>query len=86
MMIRFNSEEEYRAYKILQAIKETREMLTKAEKRYNDTIEWLKMEIKENEELGNTKSANQPWVEYALKNKNEVKRLKLHLEKLMNLA
>lgn len=67
------------------SISETEQLLEKAIKKYNDTIICLKMEIEENEELHNSKSANMPWVEYALQDKVRVKELKAHKQRLLDM-
>ena len=74
-----------KAKRIMQAINETSRLLRKAEKKYNDTIICLKMEIAENKELGNSITANKGWVEYANQDKQRVKELKNHMEKLSNM-
>lgn len=68
--------------RILQAMRETEELLEKAIKRYNDSVTCLKMDIAENEELGNPKSANRAWVDYCNADKARVKQLEAHLEML----
>ena len=68
--------------RILQAMCETEELLAKATKRYNDSVTCLKMDIVENEELGNPKSANRSWVNYCNEDKARVKQLQAHMSKL----
>ena len=60
-------------------------LLVKALKKYNDTITCLKMDIEENKELGNDKTANRAWVDYALQDKARVKQLRTHKQKLENM-
>jgi len=74
-----------KAKRINSAIKETEGLLSKATKKYNDTITCLKMDIAENKELGNTIKANMPWVVYANTDKARVNELKAHLNKLNNM-
>ena len=71
-----------KARRIIQAINETESILKKAEKKYQDTIVCLKMEIAEN---GFNKELNKPWVEYALQDKKAVEGYKAHIERLQNM-
>lgn len=71
-----------KAKRIIQAINETESLLKKAEKKYQDTIACLKMEIAEN---GSNKELNKPWVEYALQDKKNVEGYKAHIERLQNM-
>lgn len=66
-------------------IKDTERLLEKAEKKYNDTIICLKMEIEENKELGNDITTNKCWIDYALQDKARFEELKAHKEKLINM-
>lgn len=77
-----NVNRNYRENRILQAMRETEGQLEKATKLYNDSITCLKMDIAENEELGNPKSANRCWVDYCNEDKARVKQLQAHLDKL----
>jgi FtsZ-binding cell division protein ZapB len=74
-----------KAIRLKSAIKETEELLSKATKKYNDTITCLKMEIEENKELGNDISANKCWIDYCNQDKARVNQLKSHLNKLNNM-
>lgn len=68
--------------RIIQAINETESLLKKAEKKYQDTIVCLKMEIAEN---GSNKELNKPWVEYALQDKKVVDGYREHIERLQKM-
>lgn len=75
-----NNSEKVRRIQV--AISETVGLLEKAEKRYNDTIACLKMEVAEN---GENKELNKPWVEYALQDKKDVEGYRNHIERLQNM-
>jgi FtsZ-binding cell division protein ZapB len=77
-----NTEKVKRLYS---SIKETERLLEKAEKKYNDTIICLKMEIEENKELGNDITANKGWIDYALQDKARFEELKAHKQKLIKM-
>lgn len=74
-----------KAKRINSEIIETKKLLDKAIKKYNDTITCLKMDIAENKELGNDISANMDWVRYANQDKARVNELNAHLNKLYNM-
>lgn len=59
--------------------------LEKATKKYRDSIICLKMDIEENKELGNPKTANRAWVDHCNQDKAEINRLRAHIERLCNM-
>jgi len=71
-----------KAKRIIQAINETERQLERATKKYNYSIACLKMDIAENAELGNPKSANRAWVDYCNEDKAEMNRYKAHIDRL----
>ena len=68
--------------RIICSISETEALLEKARKRYNDSVSCLKMDIAENEELGNPKSSNRAWVDYCNQDKARIEDLQSHLDDL----
>lgn len=71
--------------RIKQAINETYNLLGKTVTRYDQSIEYLKMEIKDNKKFGNNINANKSAVEHANKYKVRVSELKRHITKLENM-
>lgn len=68
--------------RIRQAILETYDLLGKAQKKYQDSLICLKMEIEENRELGNDDSANNHAREYVEERKVRVIELENHILRL----
>ena len=68
--------------RIKQAITETSHLLSKAKVKHQNSIICLKMEVLENQELGNDKTANKLAVEHFKNCKARVKELENHIVKL----
>lgn len=71
--------------RINQTIKETEELLKHVEIRYNNSIEYLNMEIEENKKLGNDVRANIPAIQHRDECLNRVMKLKDHITKLQGM-
>ena len=61
------------------------EAITNKHKEYLNSIESLKMEIKENEEFGNDKSSNMLHVRRTRKIYDEIQEMQSHLDRLCNM-
>lgn len=66
-------------------IQETQRKLVKVNKEHQDDIQYLKMEIAQNEELGNGKDANVCAIEYCKKSKDRITELENHIIYLKNI-
>lgn len=75
---------EYRK-RVEKEIYNTNVLISKQDKDYCDCIKVLKLQIKENIELGNDKTANKPCITRANASKNRLKQLVTHRDKLYDM-